>query len=78
MGTGTQLIPKITSDLVVYCPGEGKEITKSDMSFGLVGMNVKKFACLAVISSELEEDALAGLGEIVGISIARSMAKKKT
>ena len=77
MGTGTQLIPKVLSDLVVYCPGEGAEITKSDMSFGMVGMNVKKFACLAVISNELSEDALAGLGEIVGVSIARSMAKKE-
>ncbi|MFA6187525.1 MAG: phage major capsid protein [Phycisphaerae bacterium] len=77
MGSGTQIIPKVTSDLTVYCPGEGKEITKSDMNFGMVCMNTRKFACLTVINRELEEDAIAGLGEIVGISVARSMAKKE-
>jgi HK97 family phage major capsid protein len=43
----------------------------------LVSLLVKKLACLTVINRELEEDAVVGLGEIVGVSITRSMAKKE-
>ncbi len=77
MGSGTQYVPKVTADLTIYCPEQGGEITKSDMSFGLVGMNAKKFACLTAINRELDEDSVVGLGEIIGISITRSMAKKE-
>lgn len=77
MGSGTQHIPKVSSDLTIFCPSEGGSIDKSDVNFGLVGMNAKKLACLAVVNRELEEDALVGLGEIIGISITRSMAKKE-
>lgn len=77
LGTGKQLVPRVTADLVVYCPGEGNEIADSDMGFGLVGLEAKKFCCLAVINRELDEDSIVGLGEIVGLSITRSMAKKE-
>jgi HK97 family phage major capsid protein len=77
MASGTQNIPKITTDLTIYAPGEGGVIDRSDVKFGIVGMTAKKLACLAVVSRELEEDALIGLGEIIGISITRSMAKKE-
>lgn len=77
LGTSQIKIPKLTSDLTVYCPGEGQTITSSDLSFGLVGMVVKKFACMAVVSTELEEDAAVGLGEIIAKSITRSLAKKE-
>jgi HK97 family phage major capsid protein len=77
MGSGNQKVPRVTTDLTIYCPGEGKKIDKSDMKFDMVGMNTKKFACLTAINRELNEDSIIGLGEIVGMSITRSMAKKE-
>lgn len=77
MGSDRLDVPKIEADLTIYAPGEGKEITKSDMTFSLVGLIVKKFCALAAISSELEEDSVIAIGEIIGMSIARSMSKKE-
>jgi HK97 family phage major capsid protein len=77
MGSGNQRVPRVTTDLTIYCPEQGGEITKSDVKVDLVGMNARKFACLTVINRELDEDSIIGLGEIVGMSITRSMAKKE-
>jgi HK97 family phage major capsid protein len=77
MGTGKLNVPCVSADLTVFCPEEGTEIEKSDVKVALVSLLVKKLACLTVINRELEEDAVVGLGEIVGVSITRSMAKKE-
>jgi HK97 family phage major capsid protein len=77
MGSGNQRVPRVTTDLTIYCPGEGKEIQKSDVKVDLVGLNTRKFACMQVINREVDEDSIIGLGEIVGLSITRSMAKKE-
>jgi len=77
MGSDRVTLPKVDADLTVYCPGEGGEITESDMSFSQVGMNAHKWCCLTKVSSELEEDSVIGLGEILGLSISRSLAKKE-
>jgi HK97 family phage major capsid protein len=77
MGSGRQIIPKVATDLTIFCPEQGGSIEKSDVKIGLVGMDARKLACLTVVNRELEEDALVGLGEIVGISITRSIAKKE-
>lgn len=77
MGSSSMTVPKVTADLTIYCPGEGNLITASDVNIAQVAMVARKFACLTVLSREIEEDALAGLGEIIGVSMARSMAKKE-
>jgi len=77
MGSDRLVVPKVDADLTVYAPGEGNEISESDMEFGQVGLTAKKWACLTKVSSELEEDSVIALGEILGLSIARSLAKKE-
>lgn len=77
MSSDQILVPKLTTDLTIYCPGEGSEITESDIAFGQVALNPKKWAALTRISTELEEDAIVALGEIIGMSVARSLAKKE-
>jgi HK97 family phage major capsid protein len=77
MGSGNQKVPRVTTDLTIYCPDQGGEIQKSDIKADMVGLNTRKFACLTVINRELDEDSIIGLGEIVGLSITRSMAKKE-
>jgi len=77
MGSDRLDVPKVETDLTIYAPGEGQKITESDMEFSLVGLTAKKFCALCAISSELEEDSVIAIGEIVGLSMARSIAKKE-
>jgi len=77
MGSSSMLVPKIETDLTVYSPGEGVEIEDSDMSFRQLSLVPRKFACLCAVSNELVEDSIIALGEILGVSLARSIAKKE-
>lgn len=77
IGSDRRIVPKVESDLTIYAPGEGVELTKSDMSFSGVGLTMIKMCCLAAVSSELAEDSLIAIGEIIGTSMTRSMAKKE-
>jgi HK97 family phage major capsid protein len=75
MGSDTLQVPEVTDDMAVYCPGEGGTIDESNMKFGQVNIVCRKFACLGRVSSELEEDSVVAMGEIMGQSMARSMSK---
>ncbi|HUW19373.1 MAG TPA: phage major capsid protein [Sedimentisphaerales bacterium] len=77
IGSAAQHFPRVQSDLTVYCPGEGGTISPSDMGFNIVKMIPKTFVALAAVSNELDEDSIVALGEIIGLSMARSMAKKE-
>jgi HK97 family phage major capsid protein len=77
MGTGESWFPKIESDLTVYCPGEGGTVSASGMEFNQLRLVPKAFIALAAVSNELDEDSITGIGEILGFSMARSMAKKE-
>ena len=77
IGSSSMLVPKIETDLTVYSPGEGVEIEDSDMSFQQLSLVPRKFACLCAVASELVEDSIVAIGEIVGQSMARSIAKKE-
>lgn len=77
IGGGITNVPKIETDMTVYCPGEGGEITDADITFSQVKLQPKTWAALAKVSNELDEDSLIAIGYIVGLSIARSMAKKE-
>jgi len=77
LGSDRQLLPKVETDLTIYCPREGAEITKSDMEFSMIGLTAKDWCALAAVSNSLVEDSIIAVGEIVGISMARSMAKKE-
>jgi len=77
LGSDRQLLPKVETDLTIYCPGEGKDITKSDMEFSQVALTAKAWCALAAISNELVDDSIIGVGEIIGLSMARSIAKKE-
>ena len=77
IGGGKTFVPEITSDMTVYCPGEGGTITPSDVGTGQVQLLPKTWAALAAVSNELDEDSVIAVGIILGISIARSMAKNE-
>ncbi len=77
MTSGSATVPKLRTDLPIYCPGEGKAATKGDVTFSQVKLIPKTWIALTAVSNELDEDAMIGVGEIVGRSTARSMAKQE-
>jgi HK97 family phage major capsid protein len=77
LGGGVTNVPKISSDVTIYCPGEGVTTTDSKPAFSNVKLTPKTFVALVAVSMELEEDSLIGVGEILGRSFVRSMAKQE-
>lgn len=69
--------PKIDDEVTVYCIGEGEDVDTSDMKFKGFKMAPIKLAALTAISSELSEDTIVGIAELVGASMARAMARKE-
>jgi HK97 family phage major capsid protein len=70
-------IPIRTGGLTVYCPGEGKTITASDISVGQVLAIVKDWYTLTVISAQLEQDSAIAVAELVAQEIALAFAAKE-
>jgi HK97 family phage major capsid protein len=77
LGSDRQIVPKVEADLTVYAPGEGGTITESDTEFSQVGLTMHKLCCLCKASTELAEDSVIALGEIIATSMTRSIAKKE-
>jgi HK97 family phage major capsid protein len=74
MGNGKILLPKVTGEVTAYYVGEGVNITPSDMSVTQVQLDAKKIATLTVMSSELSEDSVVSVAEMLARSIAYQFA----
>ncbi len=74
MGSDSVMIPRMLSDVTTYWPGEGASITESDATIGSAELIAKKLACLTQISTELDEDAVVDIGDLITDSMAYSMA----
>lgn len=59
------------SSLTVYYPDEGSAITPSDLTFEQVSMSATKYATLALWSTELNEDAVISMSDLLARDIAR-------
>ena len=77
MASDSGIAPKLSSGLLVYCPGEGNAITPSDLTLTSVGLTAKMWCTLTAISAQLDEDSAIPLGELVGRQIAQAFAKKE-
>ena len=75
MGSATLKVPKVDSDLSVYCPGESVAPSASAPVFSAVNLAPRTLVSLCAISSEVDEDSLIGIGEILGQSFTRSMTQ---
>jgi HK97 family phage major capsid protein len=62
------------SGLTVYYPGEGVAITDSSKAWDMVSLTARKYACLAIYSSELFEDAIISIGDDLAEEIAYAFA----
>lgn len=76
MGSDNITIPRLIGDVTSYWVGETDEITASDADLGAAELVAKKLACLTKVSSELDEDAVVEVGDMLTQSMAYSMADK--
>lgn len=76
MGADIIRVPRLLSDVTAYWTGESAEITASDPGIGAAELMARKLASLTKVSSELDEDAVIEVGDIITQSIAYAMADK--
>jgi HK97 family phage major capsid protein len=76
MGADIIRVPRLLSDVTAYWVGEGSEITASDPAIGAAELMARKIAALTKVSSELDEDAVIEVGDIITQSIAYALADK--
>lgn len=74
MASETLAVPRRTGGLTVYYPGENSAITASDLTFAQASLTAKKYAALALMSTELNEDSLIGMADLVADEMARRFA----
>ena len=74
MGSDSMTVPRLISDVTAYWPGEASTITASDVGIGGAELVAKKLACLTKVSSELDQDSVVDVAEMVTQSMAYSMA----
>jgi HK97 family phage major capsid protein len=70
----TTSVPRRVSGFTTYFPGQGKDISLSDMAFDQVKLAAKKLACLTRITSELNEDTIISLADVIAREMAYALA----
>jgi len=70
MSSDTLLVPRRNTGLTTYWVGEATAITESSKSWSQVQLVAKKLGCLALYSSELNEDAMVAIGDDLAGEIA--------
>jgi HK97 family phage major capsid protein len=76
MGADIIRVPRLLADVVAYWTGEKQEITPSDPTLGGAELMARKLAALTKVSSELDEDAVIEVGDMITESMAYAMADK--
>jgi HK97 family phage major capsid protein len=76
MGADIVKVPRLLSDVTAYWVGESSEITASDPSLGQAELMAKKLAALTKFSSEVDEDAVIQIGDMITTSMAYALADK--
>jgi HK97 family phage major capsid protein len=76
MASDVLTIPRQLSDVTAYAVGESQEITASDPTFSPVNLVARKWATLTRVPSELNDDAVIAMADMLATSIARAHALK--
>jgi hypothetical protein len=80
MPDAVMLIPKLNGEITTYFVGEGDPtanrnvITPSDIALAQIKLEARKLASLTVMSSEISEDAIISIADILTGSIAYQVA----
>lgn len=76
MGADIIRVPRLLADVTAFWSGEGLEITASDATLGNAELMARKLGALTRVSSELDEDAVIDIGDMITNSMAYAMADK--
>ena len=76
MGTDIIKVPRLLSDTTAYWGSETGTLTASTAGLGQAELMARKLYSLTKVSSELDEDAVIDIGDIVTQSMAYAMADK--
>ena len=76
MGSDIISVPRLLSDVTAYWTAEGAEITPSDATLGQAELMARKLGALTKISTELDEDAVVDIGDMITQSMAYAMSDK--
>lgn len=76
MSSDNVTVPRLLDDADAYWVGETDETTASDADLGGAEVVAKKLGSLVKVSSELDEDSVVELGDMITDGMALKMAKK--
>lgn len=74
MGRDTMTVPRRKSGLTAYAVGEGVGITQSQAAWNQVRLTAQKWGVLTLMSSELDEDAVIAIGDLLVGEMAYAFA----
>jgi len=74
MGSDQMLIPRMSAELTSFYISENAAITPSTMTLNQVTLTSRKLATLTTISSELNEDSVISVAEMLARSVAQTFA----
>ena len=77
MSDGTVNVPRVAGEVTTYFVGEGAAITESDMALGSIKLEAKKLAAQTKISSEVSEDAIVSIADLIAESMGQALAIKE-
>ena len=77
MPSASVLVPRRTGGFTSYFVGENDSITSSDLTLNQAKLDAKKLAVLTQVSSELNEDSIAALADLITEEIAFAFANKE-
>ena len=77
MGPGVTLIPRRSSGFTGYFAGENSSVTASDLEFDQVRLEARKLMVFSSWSSELPEDSVVALGDLLTAEVAQCFAVKE-
>jgi HK97 family phage major capsid protein len=77
MADGSMIIPKLASDITSYFVGENQAITDSTPGLQQIRLDAKKLAAMTLFSSELNEDSIVEIADLITQNIAYSFSVKE-
>jgi HK97 family phage major capsid protein len=74
MGPGKTIVPRLSGEVSTYYVGEESTITASDMTVNQVELDAKKLAAMVTVSSDLNEDSVIDIADLIARSVAQQFA----
>lgn len=76
MSSDVLSVPRQLSDVIAYAVGESQEITASDPTFSPVNLVARKWGTLTRVPTELNDDSVIAIADMLATSMARAHALK--